>query len=306
MHRYCYSLYGYQLFSDISLPLRTTQGQEYTGDAEDSFSLQHRGVDQMPLDEDVFVDLDKGFSQIRSPIASYTIDVKNRYLEVSSKSQEEIISTLFNIPFSIISSLRGEVLLHASSIMSAHNSVVAFCGKKAAGKSTLVAHLAKMKPFFGDDTLNIKLMDRRLSCYSAGDFIKMSQETFKSVGLKETLFSCYKKNIQGKAYVDCSSAGLLVSDRSTDLCLSRIYFVSRHNENRIAIQRIECDLQKRAFLVSNIVGVGYLPAKVVEYIANSSVFKSILKTVELYSLKIPHDIANINNVARDVGTLIFD
>lgn len=53
---------------------------------------------------------------IESPLTSYVIDVENNRIKAYYKNKNELESTLYNLPFSILAHNCKDILLHASSI----------------------------------------------------------------------------------------------------------------------------------------------------------------------------------------------
>lgn len=85
----------------------------------------------------------------------YKINLLGNEIEVYCDDLEYFYSTCYNLPFSIIFYINGNLLLHSSSI-EINDKIIAFFGKKGQGKTTLVASMSKLYNFYSDDTVIVK------------------------------------------------------------------------------------------------------------------------------------------------------
>lgn len=176
---------------------------------------------------------------------SYTIDENE--ICCYTKDYQSFISTLFNIPFSIFFLLRGEFLLHASSIVY-NKKLILFCAKKGVGKSTLVNMLNnKELMLFGDDT--IRVTNSNVG-YRAFNYSKLYYETSLDLGC----ITSSQTNLAGKHYIyfDCNLEQASIGK----LCL-----LTRDEKTYIEPLNNHKDFFKK-----NIVGIEYMPVELLQKI----------------------------------------
>ena len=89
----------------------------------------------------------------------YKINKVGNRIDIYCSDLEYFYSSCFNLPFSIVSYINKNLLLHSSSIEK-DNKIIAFCAKKGQGKTTLVSYLSRYYKFYSDDTMILKLSNK--------------------------------------------------------------------------------------------------------------------------------------------------
>lgn len=135
-----YRFYRYRLSSDFDIGERLDE----TGYDLTLYAQQGNPYRDQP--EHIFEDQD-GIFHIQSPFASYRINGKQRSICVEYDDEESVRSTLFHLPAAALAMGEGNLLLHASGLYT-DGRVIAFCGPKGMGKSTLISLLGRITQIF--------------------------------------------------------------------------------------------------------------------------------------------------------------
>lgn len=195
-----------------------------------------------------------------------------------------LISTLFNLPFSVLLLLRGEMLIHACALSFALG-VILICGQKGVGKSTLSSALMQSGKFhfFADDTVRI---DREDNCFNAHYHMKLYHDVVAALNLNTNGF----KNIVGKDYINC----IQYADSEKKCNLHSVYILIRGD--RLGVKRISSN---KHFTQRNIVGIEFMHSCLIKKVLGLNYqFKN------LYQLTVPTGIANIMSEQKNIINII--
>lgn len=235
---------------------------------------------------------------IESPLTSYVIDVENNRIKAYYKNKNELESTLYNLPFSILAHNCKDILLHASSI-ECNKKIIAFCADKGVGKTTFVSHLTKFTNVFSDDTLYLTRTNNIISCFSNSMPLKMNFSTFKSLSNEDNIFVTAKESLQGKKFIESRCLNLGFGNISGIFNLKCIFFLRRvRNKSGIEVKNIDNELQKKSLLLNNVVGISYLLPEHVKNILNSSLFIYIIQNIPFKYLDICDDLFCIHQCSE--------
>lgn len=288
MNNYLYYIYGYVVQTDISLKLEI-----YNNNVCPDITLTSYNINNSD-ENDLLIYYKNNNYYLDSKICQYTIDLVGKKIIAYFNSEENLQSTVYNIPFSVISILNNNLLLHACSI-EIENKVIAFCGKKGTGKSTLLSHLCKKANFYSDDTLNIKLKSNEIFTYNSYKTIKLTEESLSTH--KITCFDKYKRNIQNKLYVpigDLNNQQFV----ENDLKLKYIYYLEKDSSvNTVVIKKVNDYFTKCLLLLNSIVGIDYLSLELITKMKNSKIFIEILKKIDFYKFIMPDDLKKVSTNA---------
>lgn len=229
---YYYKIYGLIVKSNIEIDLAENINKKDYSDLEIFLSYD-------TVDDGNKIKLSKNqdkYTLYIPHVAKYLIE--KDYIYCSASSYNSFISTLFNIPFSILCILRGELLLHACSLIS-EKGLILLCGKKGVGKSTLSVLLdSRNLHLFSDDTIRL---DKNLQGYSAHNYLKLDIKTINQLRLTHS----NKTNIVNKYYVK-------FDHQNSSAPLYKIFLLNR--SNRTYIQKLEPYIN---VLKKNIVGIEF-------------------------------------------------
>lgn len=298
MNEFYYCFYGYNIKTNFEIPFFPVENKK-----PDIIDVTFNAMYGNNATEEMFISNDNNCCTVISPYASYEINTVDKFIEARYNEMEQLYSTMFNVPFSILAISKNDLLFHCSSI-SCTDYIYAFTGEKGMGKSTMISHLSRKFNFFSDDTLNIK-MNEGLRGYSYGDFLKLDEASFLThMNIKKQVFDCAAKNIQEKAYLYTSDLNLLPGKRDA-LYLRKIYILNRENRNNITLNRIDNIMRKKFLIINNTVGASFLPKEFLWKLFNNSIVEIIVKNIPIYQINIPDNLSYLNdvveNVEKDIG-----
>lgn len=233
-----------------------------------------------------------------SDFIEYHIYPENNFIKIYSISENHFISTIFNLPFTLFLSAKGHLLLHTSCLVN-NNEILAFSGRKGAGKSTLTSLLSNKLKFFTDDTLSCKYIDNNIILDSGLQQIKVNRDTLKLLYGNDSIFEKLPQNIQGKAYINIENTYKLIENNN--LKLTKIFIINRGNYKDFSLYKINNKLQKQILLHSTVVGVEVLGYEFQNEIFTNQCFKYLLNHISLYKLNVPN---NLDYVKKNISTLI--
>ena len=151
-----------------------------------------------------------------------------------------------NKPFACFCNLDNRFVLHASAIIS-NNSVIAFCGAKGAGKTTLSLFLSSNYMLFTDDQLCLSLEDEKTNAISSDNIQKITENTASILSVKDR---CNNYNKQYKKYIYRSSN---YTDTLTKP-LVHIFILRRNIDYDYYVEKIRDPAHKMSHIISNSVG----------------------------------------------------
>ena len=243
---------------------------------------------------------------IESPLTSYIIDVENNRIKAYYKNKNELESTLYNLPFSILAQNCNDILLHASSI-EYNKKIIAFCADKGVGKTTFVSHLAKYTNIFSDDTLYLTRINNIISCFTNGMPLKMNYSTFKSLSCEDEIFVTAKESLQEKKFIESRCLNFDFGNIFGIFNLKCIFFLRRcRNICGIEVKNIDNVLQKKSLLLNNVVGISHLSPEHVKNILNSSLFAYIIQNIQFKYLDICDDLIFIHQCSETFYNYIIN
>ena len=233
----------------------------------------------------------------------YKINLLGNEIEVYCDDLEYFYSTCYNLPFSIISYINGNLLLHSSSI-EINDRVIAFCGKKGQGKTTLVASISKLYNFYSDDTVILTIKDNLCICQKCNSPIRINKDSLNLFDKNNNLYSNSHKNIMLKAYIEPHDINLNVTSKNS-LPLDKIVFLNRSTDenSNVSIRKIENIILKNSLLLTNIVGSKYFPFQIISNITNYKIYNLIINRVDFYILNYPNNFEKIDSIIEELKGL---
>jgi len=215
-------------------------------------------------DESVYIDL--------NPFAQYWIDLKKSEITCSAQNYESFFSTFFNVPLSSYLILKGEILLHASSMIFA-DSLICFAGEKGVGKSTLTNLLnGDLLKQYSDDTLRI---DYQCNGYKGNNLSKLKEDSIEKLCVKG--LTGYR-NAVGKQYVELNTDFYCRQVRA-------LIFISRSNGG-VELKKVTSRILQQTIIFDNIVGLNYFSSNMVK-----NALKAVNKiNIPVFTLKVPDNL----------------
>ncbi|MCQ2426788.1 MAG: hypothetical protein MJ137_00105 [Clostridia bacterium] len=209
----------------------------------------------------------------------YLIDPLQKNITVFSDDINKVVSSVFNIPFGVFLAISKEcVLIHGSAVL-INDKICIFSGNKKVGKSTLTYLMSSYYPFVGDDTICVSLACPHLCC-SSGSFIRIDKSILDHRELSQTK----GYNISGKAYFFPDSAIDLMASNKSSTTLGRIFYLDRHDSEKIETKEIGSKIKKQILLANNIIGNEYLPFECINNAVNA------LSHIHAFKMTIPNSI----------------
>ena len=284
----CYVIYKYKVLTNFEIPFLSENEVSIYSDYDAEIILCYGGYEKGNL----IAFSGDNFYNISSPYAEYKIDAEKCIIHGYSENINQIVSTLFNIPFSILSLTKGDVLLHGSSI-EYKGAVYCFVGDKGAGKSTLTAHLMKRFNFYSDDTILISTP--RLTAYRSGaNILKLNSDSYDSSRCPtDKPFDMYTKNSQGKACIEIKRK----FSENTTFYTKKIYIIERKNHEIPAIIPMRSFLSRKYALLNNVVGSAVIPGPFKSQILKNSVFKALEENITISRLIIPNNLNSLTEIS---------
>lgn len=281
---YYYSIYGLNIKSntmismaevttfneDIDIFIELSYSETLCLGSHDKAELVHDGNDT--------------YSFFIPDVAVYFI--KSNSIVCIAKDYKSFISTLFNIPFSVLLLLRGEILVHACALLS-EKGLILLSGDKGVGKSTISAILSKSNEFdfYADDTVRI---DKNHIGYNAHYYQKLSLLTMSKLGIQEH----NDRDLSGKFYIKHIPQRIVGRFSKVHTLIS----ISRGKELRISKREIG------NYIKRSIVGIEFMPIQLLHRLV-----KMKIDFEEVYQLILPNSIDiliskkdEIKNIIREV------
>lgn len=228
--------------------------------------------------------------------ASLKINILEKSIVCFARDYESFFSTFFNIPFSALFLLKGEFLLHTSSIL--HNdNIICISAEKGTGKSTLVAMLEKMDDinFFADDTLRL---DHQLYGYPPHQLMKLHSDVTEHVS-SEKLTGYH--NVLQKNYIKYSHM-----PKGKRPVKALIFYSRNKNINAHRIVKIENNIVINLKFIKNIVGTVSLSPLFANQIINTT--KDVYSKLNCYKLEMPDSLdyllSNLGNLKSDILEIV--
>ena len=278
---YYYKIYNYIIYSNIEISiLESLPIQRKLNNTTLIFGLlwQHKLVKEI---DDLKITFKNNSIKIDNSLCVYDIQLNKKIIKAFSDTQEEMISTLFNLPFSYISLYYNNLILHGSSIEYLDNAYI-FCAQKGTGKTTLVAKLIEKFAFYYDDTL---LVDKYLSSYGSYKYLKLIDPKLFNIENSDL-----QQNIQGKYYVNPNLLFSHYKNNKEKLQLKTIFILKKHDIDKITFKILKGKMQKEILLLSSIVGIDYLEYTAIEKIKSSKTFNNIINSVNIVELIVPNNL----------------
>lgn len=234
----------------------------------------------------------------------YKINKLGNQIEVYCRDLEFFYSSCYNIPFSIISYINKNILLHSSAIEK-HNKIIAFCGKKGQGKTTLVSYLSKYYNFYTDDTMILKLNNGLCLCERSNSPLKMNEDILTMHDGEHELYTISRKNVLQKAYINPRDIKVNISEKNKSV-LDKIIILNRNkNENsEIRIRKIDDYVSINSLILTNIVGSKYFPYEIISDYTNFKIYSYIINKIDFYILDYPTSLESLENVKHVLEGII--
>lgn len=294
-----YRFYRYRLRSNFDL------GEPLDGTGYDLTLYAQLGNAYREQPEHIFEDRDGSF-HIQSPFASYRISSKQRSIWVAYDDAESVRSTLFHLPAAAFAMGEGNLLLHASGLY-ADGRVVAFCGPKGVGKSTLISLLGRITQIFSDDTMLLSERDMLVCACAQSGRLRLTPETCRIHSSNPCLYEHAPKSIQGKAYVNAEAIGaktypLQANDSPT---LSTLVVLHRHTDLNFRLRPVCSQLEKKSLLMANSIGISFLAPQSRKHLCMGKTFQQMLSAVRFLHLYLPNDLATLKDQYPQILTSIL-
>lgn len=255
--------------------------------------------------EHIFEDHD-GIFHIQSPFASYRIGSEQRRIWVEYDDDESVRSTIFHLPAAALAMGEGNLLLHASALYT-NGRVIAFCGPKGMGKSTLISLLGQFSPIFSDDTMFLSERDSQVCAYAQAGRLRLTKETCQIHSSNPCLYEDAPKSIQGKAYMNASEIGAqpYVASGNTVPILSTIVVIHRHVSPDFRIRPVDSLLEKTSLLMANCIGILFLTTQSRKRLCTGKTFQQVLSTVRFLHLYLPNRLACLKTQSPQIFASIL-
>lgn len=264
---YRYVIYGKNVLSNIDMPLLNETYDDSSADL--SLTAEFR---DLPVCDNVLINhLDNKYSITLGDLAIYTLDYLNNSISCVAKNKEALFSTIFNIPFSIYFAIKGDILLHACTLL-CDEGLIGIAGNKGVGKSTLSSILSfSSLTQYSDDT--IRLTNDHIA-YRAHNLTKHTEETAK---ILDEDYQSFPKNVTNKIYVS-------LPEKNTSYFLHSVIQLQRGNS--ICFEKIESDVIRRQIYISNIVGVEWFNKDLLKIVYCNDQYKNI----KMFKLVVPNNL----------------
>lgn len=120
----------------------------------------------------------------------------NKTMIVTTNEKKYIETSLLSTPLSVMVCLNEMLLFHCSSIK-VNNSIICFAGQSGAGKTTLLLNLCVKygNLIFSDDSIILKQSNDSVLYNQVFPYLKITDDTAKSFGIKINKHSIYNKTI---------------------------------------------------------------------------------------------------------------
>ena len=291
MNEYHYQFYGRHIISNIPLPARSyleNSNAEYFSEVRIKGILTNKVMkNEMTVTRDMY--------SISSPRVSFQIQLNPANITAYGSAEEHIVSTVFNLPFSLLLAHYGDFLLHCSCLLHNRNAY-AICAKKGSGKSLLAAHLCKRLHFLSDDTLCLQACGERIRGYGATKFIKLYRDAYESIKGTPEKFDLYRKNIQDKRYIDVND--ICDTNNESEGDVKGLYFLRRlpGEDASITITPVASLFQKRALLFTHLVGSSFFPYSLLTQMENSNIVGQMWD-IPFHIVTVPTEIRRMDEIS---------
>ena len=275
---YFYTIYGLNICSNsiIDIAQQTSPQQKVDVYIDVKYTSELSTKEYISIEE-----VDNESYIISMPNIARYIITENK-ISCCSNSYESFISTLFNMPFSILLLLRNEVLLHVSSLASKQG-LILISGCKGKGKSTLTAMLSNTNSFefFADDTIRV---NKDSNGYGAHSYIKLYPSMVEKLNLKNS----GRYNLAGKLYTTLDNN---ISNRK----IRSLILLNRGNN----LNMLKCKESLKIKYLTCIVGIEYMNQSLLKrIIPKTSIFE------KMYNLTIPNSIEELLCAIPSIEELI--
>ena len=294
-----YYVYGHKLLSNVQLPMLTPYINQCT---ICDVTLVVKADNKCKNDGDWQITTsfqgDNCVLKIGNKVV-YHIDCAKNSIEVKTCDLAWMKSTILNLPFALYFAIKDMILLHASALIDNNGDVIPLCAPKGTGKTTLSLGLSRFFDFYSDDTVMVRLHEGELQCFCGSSWIKLNEDSFKLLGVKQE-FDSLQKNVQGKAYYN------LGDDLQFEHGKIKKLFFLRRIGNEVKMAKITQPFTRKIFLHANICGSTILGYEYCKKIEKSKVFSYILTNTEFIKITIQDDIELFENTVEKVKYMIDD
>ena len=243
--------------------------------------------------DNISIKMDKDIYTIQLyKYAIIKINNSNKTIEWNSPDYIHFISTFFNIPFSVLSLLNNQCLLHTSVLIN-NNELYAFCAKQGVGKSTLCYLLNDNEyKYFSDDTLNI---DTTYNGIKGSEIIKLTNDSIK---LRNKSNSILYENINNKKCV-------LLNEKFDGIYPIKYLFIMERINSNLKINEVSNSNEKRLLLYDHIVGVNYFNSELFR-LAMRFIETSRVGNIKMYKLFVPDNYLDLSANIQKLRKIIID
>lgn len=225
------------------------------------------------------------------PFAVYRLSRHSNDVFCQAADYESFYSTFFNLPFSVFLVQRGDLLLHASSLVhSQTGELLAFAGQKGVGKSTLVQLLCgETYQIYADDTLRIP-MDTSMG-FRGNSLLKITPET--SALIQGRLQLTGHQNAVGKNY-----AAIPTDSRQRQI--RAIVQLAQTSDASFSIRPVNTPLQRTQIICRHLTGIPFWTASMIQKVMQ------LVKSVEIpvYSMRIPDSLHWLEQQTPDIRSAL--
>lgn len=289
---YRYSLYGYNIETNIAMPLNTEIKDNDTKSIE--FIVKYNKTD-IEIDDKLYLEKDVRIYNI-SFSGSFFIFLNEEKI-VCYRNKDILDSVVFSCFVNFIMpyylQINGCLCLHSSSIVNEQGDLTAIMGDSGSGKSTLVSKLMELNKYkyFSDDIL--VLLENK--CFPSYPYIKNVYENYswlkdvKSMGTKtEKKILCIKEE----------------KIHNMEARITRVIYLKKEKVDKITKYEL-FGTDKIIHLIRQIFCINYLtPNEKKEAIEAVS----CIVNIPLYIVLIPENnyYENLKEVAAEIEEMIYD
>ena len=287
-----YFMFGQTVESTISLPYLPES------DAAPDFSLIWNQLHLDTEEDRLYAEMDGSACNVwMGCLGKYRIDPQERIIHAQTDGENMCYSTLFNIPMSIYFALRGDLLLHCSSV-SAHGKLYSFCGNKGSGKSTLTTLISESYGgFYNDDSLRVS---EDLSAWGGLQAVKLQDDTLHFI-------SCNKNNtLHQTAFQKWLYCQEPVYQPAR---LHHVIFLRRSpSTDSFKVEKITSKIHVYLKLIENVIGFNScFPENLKNRILSTGLLEQISRRLPCYYLTCPNSLEGLRRaLAQQLLFRLFD
>lgn len=221
---------------------------------------------------------ENGFEITFPDYCKYIYNHYTNTLHCYVKEEDDLLSTLYNLPYALLLKFRNRFLLHCSSLINDKGDLICFCGSKGVGKSTLVNLFSSRYNIISDDVLCV---DQQMRPCIDNDFSLLKIEQIKCLPCGYIELVRKIKNTNKGIYIN-------FEPEKGNGIIKKIYFINKERDKRLIIKKIAKSPLLKIKILSNLVGCDY-GLHSLDDISDFSI-----GCIEVYELILPDSIEGLN------------